>query len=63
MAINNIEHSKTKVRSPQIIDKGICKRLHKTILQEFYQVALQKNLHNELAALQRDLDGLARLLQ
>ncbi|MGZ8160357.1 MAG: IS481 family transposase, partial [Methylobacter sp.] len=26
------------------------------ILQEFYQVALRKNLYNELAALQKDLD-------
>jgi len=35
---------------------GICERFHKTILQEFYQVALRKNLYNELAALQKDLD-------
>jgi transposase InsO family protein len=54
LAINDIEHSKTKVRSPQT--NGICERFHKTILQEFYQVALRKNLYNELAALQKDLD-------
>jgi transposase InsO family protein len=54
LAINDIEHSKTKVRSPQT--NGICERFHKTILQEFYQVALRKSLYNELAALQKDLD-------
>jgi transposase InsO family protein len=54
LAINDIEHSKTKVRSPQT--NGICERFHKTILQEFYQVALRKNVYNELAALQKDLD-------
>lgn len=54
LAINDIEHSRTKVRSPQT--NGICERFHKTILQEFYQVALRKNLYSELAALQKDLD-------
>jgi transposase InsO family protein len=54
LAINDIEHSKTKVKSPQT--NGICERFHKTILQEFCQVALRKNLYSELAALQKDLD-------
>ena len=54
LAINDIEHSKTKVKSPQT--NGICERFHKTILQEFYQVALRKNLYEDLAALQKDLD-------
>ncbi len=31
-AINDIDHTKTKVRSPQ--NNDICKRFHKTILQE-----------------------------
>lgn len=54
LAINDIEHSKTKVKSPQT--NGICERFHKTILQEFYQVTLRKHLYNDLAALQKDLD-------
>ena len=54
LAINDIEHSKTKVKSPQT--KGICERFHKTILQEFYQVTLRKNLYNDLPSLQKDLD-------
>jgi len=36
LAINDIDHTKTKVKSPQT--NGICERFHKTILQEFYQV-------------------------
>ncbi|GAB1660195.1 IS481-like element ISSod13 family transposase [Mannheimia haemolytica] len=36
LAINDIEHTKTKVKHPQT--NGICERFHKTILQEFYQV-------------------------
>ena len=37
LALNDIEHTKTKVRHPQT--NGIYERFHKTILQEFYQVA------------------------
>ena len=54
LAINDIEHTKTKVRSPQT--NGICERFHKTILQEFYQVALRKNIYTDLKSLQADLD-------
>jgi transposase InsO family protein len=54
LAINDIEHSKTKVRSPQA--NGICEHFHKTILQEFYQVTLRKLLYNDLESLQKDLD-------
>ena len=36
LAINDIEHTKTKAQSHQT--NGICERFHKTILQEFYQV-------------------------
>jgi transposase InsO family protein len=40
LAINDIDHSKTKAKSPQT--NGICERFHKTILQEFYQVTYRK---------------------
>ncbi len=43
LAINNIDHTKTKARSPQT--NGICERFHRTILQEFYQVAFRKKLY------------------
>ncbi|HDL1969974.1 TPA: IS481 family transposase, partial [Mannheimia haemolytica] len=43
LAINDIEHTKTKVKHPQT--NGICERFHKTILQEFYQVAFRKKIY------------------
>jgi transposase InsO family protein len=54
LALNDIEHTKTKVRSPQT--NGICERFHKTILQEFYQVALGKKIYSDIESLQMDLD-------
>ncbi|WP_439292172.1 IS481 family transposase [Mannheimia haemolytica] len=54
LAINDIEHTKTKVKQPQT--NGICERFHKTILQEFYQVAFRKRIYMDLEALQADLD-------
>jgi transposase InsO family protein len=36
LALNDIEHTKTKVRHPQT--NGICERFHKTILQEFIRL-------------------------
>lgn len=55
LAINNVEHSKTKARRPQT--NGICERFHKTILNEFYQVSFRKKLYTSLEELQRDLDA------
>lgn len=54
LAINDIEHTKTKARSPQT--NGICERFHKTILQEFYQVTFRKKIYSDLDQLQQDLD-------
>ena len=54
LAVNNIDHSKTKAKSPQT--NGICERFHKTVLQEFYQVAFRKTLYTDLESLQADLD-------
>jgi transposase InsO family protein len=54
LALNDIEHTKTKVRHPQT--NGICERFHKTILQEFYQVAFRKKIYTALSELQTDLD-------
>lgn len=55
LAINDIDHTKTKAMSPQT--NGICERFHKTILQEFYQVTFRKKLYRELESLQKDLDS------
>ena len=54
LAINDIEHTKTKVKSPQT--NGICERFHKTILQEFYQVTFRKKIYETIDELQKDLD-------
>jgi transposase InsO family protein len=55
LALNEVEHTRTKARHPQT--NGICERFHKTILQEFYQVAFRKKLYSTLEALQNDLDA------
>ena len=54
LAINDIDHTKTKVKSPQT--NGIRERFHKTVLQEFYQAAFRKRLYDSVDALQDDLD-------
>jgi len=54
LAVNDIEHTKTKVRSPQT--NGICERFHRTILNEFYQIAFRKKVYLTLDELQKDLD-------
>ena len=54
LAMANIDHTRTKAKSPQT--NGICERFHKTVLQEFYQVAFRKKIYRELGELQRDLD-------
>ncbi len=54
LAVEDIDHSKTKVRSPQ--SNGICERFHKTVLDEFYRVAFRKKVYGALEELQKDLD-------
>jgi transposase InsO family protein len=55
LAIENIDHTRTKARSPQT--NGICERFHKTLLDEFYRIAFRKKLYRSIAELQNDLDG------
>ena len=54
LALEQIEHTKTKARSPQT--NGICERFHRTIGEEFYQVAFRKTLYTSIEQLQADLD-------
>jgi len=54
LAINDIDHTKTKAKSPQT--NGICERFHKTIHDEFYCVAFRKKIYEDRESLQHDLD-------
>ena len=54
LALNDIEHTKTKVMHPQT--NGICERFHKTILQEFYQVTFRRKIYRSMEELQSDLE-------
>ena len=54
LALNDIEHTKTKAKSPQT--NGICERFHKTVNQEFYQVTFRKKIYRDIESLQFDLD-------
>lgn len=55
LAVENIEHTRTKVKSPQT--NGICERFHRTVLNEFYRVAFRKRVYNSIEELQVDLDA------
>ena len=58
LAVEDIDHTRTKARSPQT--NGICKRFHRTLLDEFYRVAFRKRLYGSIAQLQADLDDWVR---
>ena len=54
LAVENIDHSKTRARSPQ--SNGICERFHKTVLNEFYRITFRRKIYNSIDELQSDLD-------
>ena len=54
LQLNNIEYTKTKVKSPRTT--GICERFHQTVLNEFYRVTFRKKIYSALESLQQDLD-------
>jgi transposase InsO family protein len=54
LAVENIDHTRTKVRSPQT--NGIVERFHKTVLNEFYRVAFRRKIYSGIGQLQADLD-------
>ena len=58
LAVEDIDHSRTKANSPQT--NGICERFHRTLKQEFYDIAFRKKLYTTLDELQVDLDEYLR---
>lgn len=52
LVVTDTEHTQTRV-PPQT--NGICERLHKAVLQEFYQVTLRSNLSRNIEDVQSDL--------
>ena len=55
LALNDIEHRKTKVRSPRT--NGFVERFHGTALEEFFRPAVHQKLFESVEALQADLDA------
>jgi hypothetical protein len=55
LAVEDIDHSRTKTKSPQT--NGICERFHRTVLDEFYRVAFRKKIYRTIEELQADLDA------
>lgn len=54
LAIEDIDHTKTKVRSPQ--SNGICERFHQTMQNEFYATAFRKKIYSSIEELQKDVN-------
>ncbi len=54
LALNDIEHRRTKVKSPQT--NGFIERFNKTVLDEFFRIAFRENFYESVEALQEDLD-------
>ena len=54
LTLEDIDHSKTKVRRPQ--SNGICERFHRTIQDEFYAIAFRKKIYSSIEEMQNDLD-------
>lgn len=54
LAIEDIDHTKTKAKSPQT--NGICERFHQTIQNEFYSIAFRKKIYKSIEELQMDVN-------
>jgi transposase InsO family protein len=54
LALNDIEHRKTKVRSPQT--NGFVERFNGTVLEEFFRPVMHAKLFASVEALQAELD-------
>lgn len=54
LALNGIAHKRTKVRHPQT--NGFVERFHRTVKEEFFELALRETFYEATDALQTDLD-------
>lgn len=54
LAVEDIDHSKTKARHPQT--NGICERFHRTMKEEFYDIAFRKKIYRTVDELQIDVN-------
>lgn len=54
LALNDIEHRRTKVRSPKT--NGFVERFQRTVLEEFFVETLRTTFYETVEALQTDLD-------
>ena len=55
LALNDIEHRKTRVRRPQT--NGFVERFHRTVLDEFFRVSMRDTVFDRLDDLQARLDA------
>ena len=55
LALNDIEHRKTKVRTPRT--NGFVERFNGTVLEQFFRPAMHATLFESVEALQAELDG------
>lgn len=55
LALNDIEHRRTKVRKPQT--NGFVERFNRTALDEFFRVAFRQKFYENVESLQADLDA------
>jgi transposase InsO family protein len=55
VAAANIDHSRTRTKSPQT--NGICECFHRTVLDEVCRIALRKTIYRGIGELQADLDA------